>query len=516
MDGVQLLDPTVNKLIFYKVRDYEVWDDTRDFFDKKLRVKSAGYIFDRKDSGSRNPGQLHCNAAILNNPKQNSCTPFMTMVVSSGGEKEVTVRTYPKFFGTLGEIGGTAELLFLFIGLIYFQYNAYYLKKYIKSEVLRIESAAGLRRYFPLKKVEKAYGKVHPSGYRSPHYESNGKGHQAMANQDDISGVFDSSLKQSSVNQHRQKTNFKINNEKSSQNVEELIDKQIEKNMSGISLWRSLNHLEILMKIFFRARHKKLLPVVLLNLLNKNTKNHNETKTHNQNGKNNDFSIDQDDQELTMDEAYDQITKNQPETEIEKIMDDFFIEHAPEYFQTHQSAKSSKRPPLQSTTKGNGIKVINMVLSESEEAQLKEPQPSELGKQDQFDFETIHMEERYPKTRELERGHENLRASENLGNSFKSSMKSISVGMTLEAAILGQKQGVPSPKKRSLKLLKSHRRVGRGSQMNKRRSQFVKQKKLRNPILEGKKILSTKGLIQSHHSRKNSSPNKVSNKPPDY
>ena len=400
MDGFQQLDPTFQKEIFYKMRDYEVWDDRKDFFDKRLRVKSAGYLFETKDSGSRNPAQIHCDATGLDNPLQRACTPYLTMIVSSSGEKEVIVRTYSKFFATLGEIGGTAELLFLFIGLIYFQYNAYYLKKYIKSEVLKIESAAGLRRIFTDLKFEKGDRKVYPHGYWFPQNGSHGKNQKVSKKErgDGAFQVLSSPLAKANKKKIHQENRSYSNNEKSSKNVEELIDKQIEKNMSGISLWRSLNHLEILMKIFFRERHKKLLPVVLLNLIKKNSS-----------GKLFNHSTEQ---EITLEEAYEQITNIQPSTEIEKIMDDFFTEHAPDYFKNQQIAKKPQHTPPYGT-KQNDNKMIS--LQPSVQGELKGGEPTKPV------FQKIRIEENDPKSVKDEEHATNNPPPQNFESSYRSS-----------------------------------------------------------------------------------------------
>ena len=493
MDGVQLLEPNFSKNLFYKVRDYEVWDDTRDFFEQKLRVRSAGYFLDGLDSRSRDSGQLHCDAALLDDPLQLSCTPFMTMLVSSSGEKQITVRTYPKFFATLGEIGGTAELLFLFIGLIYFQYNAYYLKKYIKSEVLKIESAAGLRRIFPDLKMERDYGKVNPIGYQSTHTQITSRGNRDRVKKEEVSEGVDSSVQQERTNNPQKKSNNR-SDEKISLKVEELIDKQIEKNMSGISLCKSLNHLEILMKIFFKPRHKKLLPVILLNLINKNPKNKDVSEKDHTKDPCHQLGLDLDEEKFSMEQAYQKITKNQPKTEIEKIMDDFFIEHAPDYFKNHENYKNSSPHP-QSRRKWNEEKAVHTDSCDYQEARKMQRLSTELEQQRGFRLENIEMGENGLKTLEDDddTNNNNFHYTE---NSYRSSKQSIIEGSPFEGLSSTRTGGGGVGSRYSkFKHLGSIRNLGSG--LDRRKSgQFThKNKKMKSLALEDKKILSSRRQI---------------------
>ena len=157
-DGLEQIDPQTSKIIYHKVRDNEVWDDTRDFFEKRLRAKSADYFVDYRDSRTRDVGRVHCDPRILNTPLQTDCQPYISFIFSSGGEKKVIVRTYSKFFNTLGEIGGTAEILVIFAFLVYFKYNTFFLEKYLKREACQVDSIAKLSKNW-LKNNEN-FGKI--------------------------------------------------------------------------------------------------------------------------------------------------------------------------------------------------------------------------------------------------------------------------------------------------------------------------------------------------------------------
>ena len=350
-EGIHMLEPETSKNLFYKVRDHEVWDDTRDFFDKRLRSKSAGYFFDYRDTRRRDPNQLHCEANILNDPWQASCRPFLTLTLESSGEKQVIVRTYPKFFMILGEIEGTAEILVLFVVLIYYKYNNYYLKKYIKSEVYRINSTLGLHRIFPTTtqraKNDKIVGTpIHPLDEDLHGDQRLGAPKIMIKSQMESPGDG-----RGGYNIHR---NLNSHSKKSkNKRVDELLNQQINSNMSGISLFKNLNHLEILTKIFFKPRHRKMLPVVLLNLIDKENKNKQKAMRSTRGALA--YAITKSEENMTLEQAFEQIRNKQPESEVERIMDEFIIKNSPDYF---KQGKELKDPPPRQLAKQNQFSLI--------------------------------------------------------------------------------------------------------------------------------------------------------------
>ena len=466
------------------MRDYEVWDDTQDFFDKKLRTKSGGYFIDYKDDQRRTEKQLHCDAGVIDVPFQLDCPPFVSIMLDSSGEKQVTVRTYPKFFGTLGEIGGTAEILFVFVGLFYFKYNDYYLRKYIKSEVFRIESAVGLKEIFPesssgkgakRSKKSKDFVKVHPQGYQPPANSSGifpqekvkgkekTKGRQRGFEDGSKTGHSSSLLKSNSS-----KIQSKFNQK--SVNLEELIDKQIEQNMSGISLCKSLNHLQILMKIFFKPRHKKLLPVILFNLLSKESKNQGEGVVVGVQPSQDDETVDKEGEKeegLTMEQAYERISDRLTESrsEVEKLMDDFFLQNAPDYFK-----KQPKKRKKSSFSSGD-----------KKQEKMTDSQSFGELKTDKEDIESIDLEEgdQQPQNFENSPDYPN---SEKRKNSFKSKNQPTPVGERQYSGPYNSTEIEGRLKKANFKKIKNS-----GNRMNRRRSQFLKGKRRRGTMFGLKK-----------------------------
>ena len=335
-DGLEQIDPQNSKIIYHKVRDNEVWDDTRDFFEKRLRAKSADYFVDYRDSRTRDISKLHCDANILNVPLQTDCQPYISFVFSSGGEKRIIVRTYSKFFNTLGEIGGTAEIFFIFAFLVYFRYNIFYRQKYIRREAYQEESISKLN-HSVLKRKRGGIIKNGPTS-SSDVFKENEKLFRQQSkpifrrNEAQISGIDQSSkskvLRRTDMNKNR---------------INKLLKKQTEENMSGISLFKSLNEIKILRKMFFKPRHKKLIPMVLLNMkseeLDEEENEGRRPMSKNQNEAN-EF-----DKDISIREALDQLTEKSSKTIEEKMMDSFILEYLPGSPDTHQQIQQKPPPP---------------------------------------------------------------------------------------------------------------------------------------------------------------------------
>ena len=321
-DGYQQIDPAISKLVFYKIRDNEVWDDTHDFFEKRLRAKTADYFLDYRDSRTRNINQLHCDAKILNVPNQIECEPYISISIISSGEKRVIVRTYSKFFNTLGEIGGTAEIFMIFAFLVYFKYNSFYLTKFLKREVFEVKSIKKLKRFFFKGKYKKS-AKIN-SGQ---HLRGQGEDfNQQIREQRDVPGQSRRFGENRNQNKILKEEAFDL------KQVNKLLNEQIKESLSGVSLFRSLNELKILRKIFLKPKHRKLLPMVLLNIKRQESlQNHQENQVGPLPTNSN----------LSVDQALEQLNSEEPKSEIEKIIDEYIIDHLP----LKRAPKVEEKPP---------------------------------------------------------------------------------------------------------------------------------------------------------------------------
>ena len=335
IDGIFQLEPHLSKMVYYRVRDNEVWDDTRDFFDRTLKAKSSDYFLNYRDSRLRNHSQVHCDAEVLDQPLQTQCEPYFSFDLGSSGEKKIIVRTYTKFFMSLGEVGGTAEILTLFALIIYYKYNWFFLQRFVHNEIFEEKSVSKLDKIL-FGPRESHYGKNESnSGIRKLNI---GARHNTTKK---------SPLEAESVNIGPEEDTSSRKTEKKrgkegSQKVKGLLAQYIEHGLDGISLFKSLDELKILSKIFFKARHKKLLPIVLLNLMHK--ENEEKEKALRSHKNTLAYAITKSEENMSMEQAYDQLSSHGGSSNlIEGLIDDFVLENLPDYFSRQNEAQRGSR-----------------------------------------------------------------------------------------------------------------------------------------------------------------------------
>ena len=350
IDGLHQLDPKLSKLMYYKMKNTEVWDDTWDFFfDARLRANSSDYVLNYRDSLVRDHSQLHCDASILDIPYQTQCEPYFTFNLASSGEKRIIMRTYNKFFMSLGEVGGTAEIMTIFALLVYFKYNWFFLQKYVDKQIFSKESVQNLH-------------KILFSHKREPHQSKQPKDQNEELAKD---LQPKSTLKAVATRTDPDKLKFaKKEKSKKILKTRELLSQHIEEGLDGISLFKRLDELKILGKIFFKPHHKALLPVVLLNLMNEE----NERKKLMEKTKRkksviaSERSLMYKEEKLSLEQAYNKLTTTRPMNEMERLIDEFIIKSLPNYFkdsldsvQSRSYAKKTpvKKPPLDLGTVGS-------------------------------------------------------------------------------------------------------------------------------------------------------------------
>ena len=288
-----------------------------------MRSKSADYFLDYRDSRTRSVNQLHCDAQILNIPSQVDCIPYITITIASSGEKRAIVRTYSKFFNTLGEIGGTADIFLIFSFLLYFKYNSYFLTKFLRSEVFEAESIKKMKRFFFYQKHKKS-AKTHPRQHQSG--QADLLPHQIqLQNRISPAGVGSHSYK-------RSQTSIINEDIMNSKQLNKLVDEQIDESLSGVALFRSLNELKVLRKIFLKPKHRKLLPLVLLNLKQQELL---------QNQQENQVGPALTNQDLSVDQALEKLNSEEPSSEIEKVINEFIIDNLP----LKRAPQGQEKPP---------------------------------------------------------------------------------------------------------------------------------------------------------------------------
>ena len=356
-DGTQKIDPRMSKILSYKIKDNEVWDDSYDFFDKKLKRRSADFFMEDRDFRTRNSSQLHCDASTLDMPYQTGCQPYLTIRLASSAEKYVVVRTYSKFFMTLGEIGGTGEIVILFSALIYSGYSWFFLSKYIKNEVFEVEPMVDF-----LQQLTKDGFQNRIKAKSSQRNQQNRQKIDVIENPDKQNVIEDDLFFQSTriVTEpsppafHRKSFSRSKNSSKNSlsqpwsnliaKEAKNLLKQQMNQHFSAISLFKRLNELKVLSNIFFKPRHKKLLPIVLLSetakenksMITKHLKHRDNREIHRKRL----FYRDREHQKRNqrekeslkdMNSAFLEVTRNHSKDRMEALVDSFFSESISNY-----------------------------------------------------------------------------------------------------------------------------------------------------------------------------------------
>lgn len=117
------------KIQHQKVSDlvglYPYWTESHSTFEFSSVISSAQY---RTNSSICTKAQ----AEIADNP---ACLPYFEYTIQSSGVVVVNRRSYPTIFETLGNIGGTSQVFFIVLLLLYSPYDHHFKKKFILNKV---------------------------------------------------------------------------------------------------------------------------------------------------------------------------------------------------------------------------------------------------------------------------------------------------------------------------------------------------------------------------------------------
>jgi hypothetical protein len=111
----------------------EIFDDNKDFSSMEQSFNFIDNDDEKIYSVYRDYTKLICTPAEVDS---STCPPYTVINMRSSGKTLTIVRKYPKFLETLGEIGGTADLIVIVVGFVYLFYNSYYLHLFKRKRVL--------------------------------------------------------------------------------------------------------------------------------------------------------------------------------------------------------------------------------------------------------------------------------------------------------------------------------------------------------------------------------------------
>lgn len=215
-------------------------------------------------------GRTFCSPAEIVTGFPGTCREYISFDMRSGNKLKQIQRRYQKPLNTIGDIGGYVEMILIICRIIYIQYNAFFYHRFLKKEVMCYN--------------EKEMKKV----LRLPEKAKVGKA----------------------------------------------MDKILEKDFDAISLFRNVNNLSILENILFKKYHRKLLPVVLLQInLEKVKRQKDEVDVL----ESEEFIAELDDlaklkpeQRMALvQKAYIAIKNAQPKTKIQKSINQYFLDNLP-------------------------------------------------------------------------------------------------------------------------------------------------------------------------------------------
>ena len=147
-DGHISLDTRSAKRMTFKLRRNQIWDSKLDFFEAEKKAEYDDYYLFMNDLEERNTRQIYCTPKEVKNYLEGDCDPYLTVSYQATAELKIMTRSYAKLFGTLGEVGGTAEIIIIASTLLYCLYNQSRLKVDLASQLSGGIAQKDLERYF--------------------------------------------------------------------------------------------------------------------------------------------------------------------------------------------------------------------------------------------------------------------------------------------------------------------------------------------------------------------------------
>ena len=116
---------TINHEI--SLKGNEIIDDEFSFFPRKKRFEFIDKDEESMYAVDRPLPATHCTPEQI---QRYQCLPYSVLGFTSSGKTQTIIRNYPKFVETLGEIGGTAELVVTLSFVLYCWYNSHHKNRF--------------------------------------------------------------------------------------------------------------------------------------------------------------------------------------------------------------------------------------------------------------------------------------------------------------------------------------------------------------------------------------------------
>ena len=364
-DGYYVMNFEQEKHILNKLKYGEIRDDYWDFFGDRLNTR---YVFAETgvlDTEKRDPTIRYCDVRLMREKDFIGCPPLMRIRFIATPVTKITTRSYNKVFSSLGEIGGTAEILTLLTAVIYLWYNNHHLKKYIQEKMISSRRQERLANILFTEDGEELDLLVEKdSNERMDHnldLEADRKGKRLV----------------------KSKSNKIDSDGDKMKKLQMLLDKNIDENEDGMFLFRSLNTIRALEGMMLESHHKALLPVALMNITKKQTEEQEQEKREEEVASQKGVEKSKISQkgvlepgdnhkakEMDLDEAFRRLQTIKPKNQLQEMMNEFIRLNLPQYFKNSALINTSSQEAEQRSSKIQSQNICNSNKNEQDKHQI--------------------------------------------------------------------------------------------------------------------------------------------------
>ena len=110
-----------------------VYDNSRDFFGKRLRGSAIEITREWLSSWARASGSIYCTQKQID---ERICEPYLVHIAKSSKDRTEFYRDYTKLFGSFSEIGGYIDLIIYSLWAVYLIYNTRRYHKWMRSQLV--------------------------------------------------------------------------------------------------------------------------------------------------------------------------------------------------------------------------------------------------------------------------------------------------------------------------------------------------------------------------------------------
>ena len=120
------LDTLNTKYRVYEVREHRVVDEVSQFVSPKMKVQFDNTVLASTDTASRDPSTIYCSPQLIKMGRYGPCREYVHFDFSGTGEVMIMRRSYKGLTVIMGEFGGVIKIL---TSVVFFFYSVYSSRK---------------------------------------------------------------------------------------------------------------------------------------------------------------------------------------------------------------------------------------------------------------------------------------------------------------------------------------------------------------------------------------------------